>query len=596
MLTDEQIEVLSDTLTPLFQYLEQEIITDVARRIKKTMTYTRTAELQAMSMAEMGYSPSKIRSEAMKLLNADPAFRKEVAQNTMAYKREIRNIINGITREALKTGDSIVASAGMMSWVNDLSVWKSQGKELNNGFLPTMISAISEQTIDVLKNITNTTGFKTMSGMESIEMLYRNELDKAVIKICSGTFDQQTVLKEVVHNLADSGLRSIDYASGRSMQLDTAARVALRTGCHQLSAQIMDSNIKQTNENLVYVSSHWGARNEGIGVANHEQWQGKLYFIKPGTDYSAEAQRIGQDRILDLWYATGYSVDGAHANNPLGLHGYNCRHHHYVWFLGASSLPKVQPVPAPVTINGKTYDYFAMTKKLRSMERSIRGLKREQDACQRLGHPVDELSTKISQKTREYKEFSVSAGVPVKTSRLRYESGSTDITKTNAYHDYHKIIEDSKDAFDGSQEQYRKGATFRKITGDNIEIVDNATYNKIIRPVLKNGGVVIRGTEEIESHLAKYDATASCIGDVLLFSKHITVSDVLEETYHFKQNRLKQNIDKPLQEKIILNEIDAKEYLLSMEKKYKIPIRETEITRTQLESYRKELIKLYENN
>ena len=596
MLTDEQIEVLSDTLTPLFQYLEQEIIADVARRIKKTMTYTRTAELQAMSMAEMGYSPSKIRSEAMKLLNADPAFRKEVAQNTMAYKREVRNIINGITKEALKTGDNIVASAGNMSWVNDLSVWKSQGKQLSDGFLPTMINAISEQTIDALKNITNTTGFKTMSGMESIEMLYRNELDKAVIKICSGTFDQQTVLKEVVHNLANSGLRSIDYASGRSMQLDTAARVALRTGCHQLSAQIMDSNIKQTNENLVYVSSHWGARNEGVGVANHEQWQGKLYFIRPGIDYSAEAQRIGQDRIMDLWYATGYSVDGAHTSNPLGLHGYNCRHHHYVWFLGASSLPKVQPVPTPVTINGKTYDYFAMTKKLRSMERSIRALKREKDASQRLGLPVDELSAKISAKTREYKEFSVSAGVPIKTSHLRYESGSSDITKTTSYLDYQKIIKDSKDAFDGSQEQYRKGATFRKITGDHIEIVDNPTYNKLIRPVIKNGGIVIRGTPEVEQHLEQYNATASCLNDVILFSNKVTVSDVLEETYHFRQNRLLLNNDKSIQERCILNEIDAKEYLLSMEKKYNIPIRETEITRSQLESYRKELIKFHENN
>ena len=229
------------------------------------------------------------------------------------------------------------------------------------------------------------------------------------------------------------------------------------------------------------------------------------------------------------------------------------------------------------------------------MERSIRGLKREKDASQRLGLPVDEISAKISAKTREYKEFSVSAGVPVKTSQLRYESGSSDITKTTSYLDYQKIIKDSKDAFDGSQEQYSKGATFRKITGDNIEIVDNATYNKIIRPVLKNGGIVIRGTDEIENHLVRYDATASCIGDVLLFSKNITVSDVLEETYHFKQNWLKQNIDKLLYEKIILNEIDAKEYLLSIEKKYNIPIIGTEITRSPLESYRKELRKYYEN-
>ena len=49
-LTEAQKEIISDAIQPLFQYLEKEVIVDVARRIQKTLTYTRTAELQAMSM------------------------------------------------------------------------------------------------------------------------------------------------------------------------------------------------------------------------------------------------------------------------------------------------------------------------------------------------------------------------------------------------------------------------------------------------------------------------------------------------------------------------------------------------------------------
>ena len=45
MLTEKQIEVLGDKLTPLYQKLEQEIIADIARRVKKTGRYTETAEL-----------------------------------------------------------------------------------------------------------------------------------------------------------------------------------------------------------------------------------------------------------------------------------------------------------------------------------------------------------------------------------------------------------------------------------------------------------------------------------------------------------------------------------------------------------------------
>ena len=439
MLSEEQLEIISETITPLFQYLEKEVIADIARRIAKTLTYSRTAELQAIAMMKLGYSPAKIRKEAMKMLNADPDFRKAVAKNTLEYKREVRKIINDITKAAYKANEEIVAGAGNMSWANDLSVWKEAGKELtDNSYLKELMDAFTAQTNGELKNMTQTTGFKTMSGYEGIENAYRRELDKAVIKICSGTFSQDKVVRDVVHDLAQSGLRSIDFASGYSMQLDTAARLAVRTGCHQLAGKMQDENIKQTGENLVYVSKHWGARNTGTGHANHEQWQGRVYFIKEGKDYSEEAKRIGQDYITDLWIATGYSVDGAHESDPTGLYGYNCRHRHYVWFEGASSFPKnhYEKEPAPVTVDGKTYDYYAMTQKMRAMERNIRALKREKEAEEALGNDTRELQVKIKEKTAKYKEFCKMCGVPEETSRLRYECGTADLKKTKAWDSY----------------------------------------------------------------------------------------------------------------------------------------------------------------
>lgn len=445
MLTDEQLEYISAAIVPLFQYLEKEVIADIARRIAKTLTYSRTAELQAIAMMKLGYSPAKIRKEAMKMLNADPDFRKAVAKNTLEYKREVRKIINDITRAAYKANEEIVAGAGNMSWANDLSVWKEAGKELtDNSYLKELMDAFTAQTNGELKNMTQTTGFKTMSGYEGIENAYRRELDKAVIKICSGTFSQDKVVRDVVHDLAQSGLRSIDFASGYSMQLDTAARLAVRTGCHQLAGKMQDENIKQTGENLVYVSKHWGARNTGTGHANHEQWQGRVYFIKEGKDYSEEAKRIGQDYITDLWRATGYSVDGAHESDPTGLYGYNCRHRHYVWFEGASSLPKEQAEPKPVTIDGKTYDYYAMTQKMRAMERNIRALKREKEAEEALGNDTRELQVKIKEKTAKYKEFCKMCGVPEETSRLRYECGTADLKKTKAWKKYTDITYESE--------------------------------------------------------------------------------------------------------------------------------------------------------
>lgn len=473
MLSEEQLEIISEAIAPLFQYLEKEIIADIARRIAKTLTYSRTAELQAMSMSKLGYSPARIRKEAMKILNADPEYRRTVAKNTLEYKREVRNTINEITREAYRCNNDIISNAGNMAWVNDLSVWKSAGKELeDNSFLQQLVDSFTAQTAGELKNMTQTTGFKVMSGYEGIENAYRRELDKAVIKICSGTFSQDKVVRDVVHDLAQSGLRSIDFASGYSMQLDTAARLAIRTGCHQLAGKVQDKNIEQTGENLVYVSKHWGARNTGTGHANHEQWQGRVYFIKEGQDYSEEARRIGQDYITDLWRATGYSADGTHESDPTGLYGYNCRHNHYVWFEGASSLPKEQPQPDPVTINGKTYDYYAMTQKMRSMERNIRALKREKEALTALDDDTTEISAKIKQKTAEYRDFCKTCGVPASTSRLRYECGTSDLRKTKAWKSFDNIVKVSKN--------------------DIINVEKTSLYerpNSITQEILKSGGV-----------------------------------------------------------------------------------------------------------
>lgn len=392
-------------------------------------------------MKELGYSPARIRKEAMKILNADSEYRKEVAKNTLEYKKEIRDIINEITKEAYKSNNEIVADAGNMAWVNDLSVWKDAGKTLgDSSFLSQLVKSFTDQTAGELKNMTQTTGFKTMRGYESIGDAYKRELDKAVIKICSGTFSQDKALRDVVHDFAQSGLRSIDFESGYSMQLDTAARLAIRT---QLAGKVLDRNIEQTGENLVYVSKHRGARNTGTGHANHEQWQGKVYYIKPGKDYKEECDRIGQDYITDLWYATGYSCDGAHENDPLGLDGYNCRHNHHPWFEGVSTFPAnhSEPDPEPVTINGKIYDYYAMTQKMRSMERGVRALKREKEALEALSMDTTEIRAKIKRKTAEYKEFCRTCGVPEKTSRMRYECGTSDLKKTEAWENFSEMKE-----------------------------------------------------------------------------------------------------------------------------------------------------------
>lgn len=443
MLTEEQLEYISNALVPLFQYLEHEVIVDIAARIQKAFSYTRTAEIKAQALYELGYSPARIRKEAMKILKADPEFRKQVAKNTLEYQKQVKKSLREISKQAVKAGDEIFADVGDLSYLDDLRTWKQQGKILtDDSFLPKLVSAIDKQTAGELENLTRTTGFKGIYGFESIENAYKRELDRALIKITSGAYSKEEIIHDVIHNMSQSGLRSIDYKSGRSKQLDTGVKLAVRTGAHQLAHKIKDNNFLESGENLVYVSKHIGARNTGHGHANHESWQGQVYYVKAGHDYSKEADRIGQIEIKDLWEATGYSIDDAHENDPLGFLGYNCRHTYYVWHEGSSQLNdfKQEEEPAAVEINGKMYDYYALTQKQRAMERNIRALKREREALTKLNQDTTQVKKQIKTKIREYEDFCKKYKVPEKYNNIRYDAGNSDLKKTQAWKEYEEKV------------------------------------------------------------------------------------------------------------------------------------------------------------
>lgn len=135
--------------------------------------------------------------------------------------------------------------------------------------------------------------------------------------------------------------------------------------------------------------------------------------------------------------------------------------------------------------------------------------------------------------------------------------------------------------------------TRRKIGSQGQEIIDKATYNKVTRNFVKNGGVIIRG-EDAERHLQKQGAYASYIagGNIAFIRNEATVSDVLEEMYHAMQDRKGMFNEYPIDEIYIRREIDAQKYLLNVSEKYKIPQEEIEVTKRNFEKYEKELSKI----
>lgn len=402
------MELLSDKyITGLYQELERNVISDIARRVKKTGRFTETAELMAKSMKLQGYSPEQIRVDVMKMLRADADYQREVAQNTKEYKAYVQGLINETYREARKSGAEMFDEAANMAFNNDLSMWEEHGEDLSK---PSSLSQLAEgaakQTNDQFRNLTRTTGFRnTKLGTVGVMNAYQKEMDLAVLSVATGAFSYDQAVRDCVTRLAQSGLRSIDYSSGRTYQLDTAARMCIRTGFGQLTGKIMEANLQNMGHDLVITSQHMGSRPE------HAVWQNKVF------SYSGKNKKYP-----DFVKETGYGT-------VTGLMGANCRHDYYAYWEGDYIPPDLEE-PEPVTVDGKEYTYYQATQKQRLMERNIRATKREIEAMGAIGEDTTELRSKLRYQTKEYRRFSEAVGIRAKDDRLRVATGTSNLNQT----------------------------------------------------------------------------------------------------------------------------------------------------------------------
>ena len=403
MLTDEQKDAIGMALVPLYQQLERDVIADCARRLQKTGRLTETAEIMADALRAKGYSPTQIRREVMRAINADLSLQREIAQNTRAHKQAVREAVKRLNAEAEAQSEHLWEKAGGMAFRGDLSAWQGGAKPVKDSAFSDMIAAMRKAAAGELKNLTKSLGFRLMDGsLAGARSIYTAEMNRALVKLTSGAFSWRQCVRDACRELGRSGLRTVDYDSGAARSLDTAAFNALRTSSARLSAEITMHNVETTGTELVEVSSHWGAR-EGEGHANHAGWQGKIYSVHGATD-----------KYPNLEEATGYPSD------PRGLCGYNCRHTFYPYWEGISEPADFPAEPAPVEVNGRKYTYYQATQEQRRREREIRAMKREANALEAAGEgdAAKELRSAIRGKALEYRQFSDDVGIRAKVERL----------------------------------------------------------------------------------------------------------------------------------------------------------------------------------
>ena len=273
--------------------------------------------------------------------------------------------------------------------------------------LQELIEGIRQQTKDSFRNITGSMGFAikdpaTEKIMYSPLMdFYRDTLDNAMWDILSGAFDFHTALSRAVNQMTNSGVRYIDYNSGKRFRVDVAARMSIMTGFRQVQGKINEQVAEELGVDQYEVSAHTGAR------PTHQPWQGRVYTMQQLID------------VCGLGRADG-------------LLGVNCYHDYDVFPPGSirnytdeQLADMIREENTPREYNGKQYTTYEALQRQRYMERKMRKTRQDIRLLQRGGASDQDITLKKARyqgQMQEYKDFSKNMGLPEQMKRV-YQDG-----------------------------------------------------------------------------------------------------------------------------------------------------------------------------
>lgn len=377
-MNQEYKEKLAAQIVQNFSDLEERMMQDIVRRIKKAGEITSTADWQINRLLILGNSSEDIEKALKEALEASYPQMFELYDEVIDWE--------------------YVRNKEIYEQVNTKYIPYEENHQLQQ-----ITGAIVQQTDADLRNITQSLGFYLDYGdgkrvLTPLAEVYQKYLDAACMDIITGAFDYNSVLRRVVTQLTNSGLRQIDYASGRANRVDVAARRAVMTGITQLTGHISDYNAQKLQTDYFEIAWHSGAR------PTHQVWQGKVW---------SRQQLV---TVCGLGTVTG-------------LEGINCYHERYPFVPGISERQwsdewlanKNMEENTPREYHGKTYTVYEAKQRQRQMETAMRAQREKVRLLQAGGADPDEVlisKAKYQGQLNEYARFSRKMGLKQERDRI----------------------------------------------------------------------------------------------------------------------------------------------------------------------------------
>lgn len=356
-----QFDELTGPITELYERYETSVLNDIARRLGNLSLASAGHQVQQLQMAGLVYE-------------------------------DILNRLSELTGQSKEVIQQTFSQAGV--WVLQPDDVTPVGtKEMTRAMRDVLIASIT-RTENQLRNLTLTTA---SSGQE----LFMKASDLAYWQVSTGAMSYSEAIKAAVTDMVDQGLNVIHYDTGHRDLVDVATRRTVLTGVGQMAGELQIERARDLGTNLVLVSAHAGARNRGSGPANHESWQGKVYYFE---------EKGPKGKYPSLREVTGYET------GP-GLAGWNCRHSFSPFIEGISVNPYSEEElkayrDERVTVGGVEMTSYEASQRQRYIERKIRHYKRQSSALTAAGQDPSLAEAKIKSWQAAMRSFVKETGFP----------------------------------------------------------------------------------------------------------------------------------------------------------------------------------------
>lgn len=247
------LDALPEELAELYRALEDTLLDEICSRLKLA------DQLNEVTVQDI----RALRSHGIDLKDIEKAIRK----TTGISEKKLKELLDDVVERNQKYYTDLIDLAHI-----------TQPETLVDA---AEVAAIRAQTLDTFRNLTASMGFLLDAGRTMLPpaKAYQWALDNAAMQVQSGAINYNQAIKTAVKQLADSGLKVVDYESGHRDQIDVAARRAVMTGVNALNQKYAEQSMEYLGSDLVEVSAHAGARDKDgpNGWEAHTKWQGRVF-------------------------------------------------------------------------------------------------------------------------------------------------------------------------------------------------------------------------------------------------------------------------------------------------------------------------------